>query len=418
MKRQILKSGAGDNLSAMPKAKKEEVKQKSPAEFFAENQIIAGFDNPGKSLYTSIRELVENSLDAAESIGVLPDISVEITELSEAQFNKRRGVSNVRDDAGLFRTGSTGSKKKSAAPKNAEVEDMDEEDPFPAAAAASSSSSSSSSSAASAKGGKGAAGKAKGDAGGRGKVMYYQVTCRDNGCGLPHNSIPDMLGRVLSGSKYGVRQTRGKFGLGAKMALIWSKKSTGMPIEIRSAHATDTKVTPANVSHCILDIDIHKNAPKVELHEKKQNTDGWRGAEISITVGGNWTTYSGKIKNYFQQLAVITPYASLQLCFTGAADGGESSDKRNLEVHFERRSTQLPELPSEVKHHPSSVDNLLVSQLLSATRTANLANFLQKELQGVSAPVAARVVAELGEWASELTPAGVALSAQKVRRKR
>ena len=94
--------------------KKEVVKQKSPAEFFAENQIIAGFDNPGKSLYTSIRELVENSLDAAESIGVLPDINVEINELSETQFNKRRGVSNVRDDTGLFRTGSVGSKKKAA----------------------------------------------------------------------------------------------------------------------------------------------------------------------------------------------------------------------------------------------------------------------------------------------------------------
>ena len=48
------------------KHKQERVQQKSPAEFFAENQIIAGFDNPGKSLYTSIRELVENSLDAAE----------------------------------------------------------------------------------------------------------------------------------------------------------------------------------------------------------------------------------------------------------------------------------------------------------------------------------------------------------------
>ena len=37
-------------------------RQKSPAEFFADNQAIAGFDNHGKSLYTSIRELIENSL--------------------------------------------------------------------------------------------------------------------------------------------------------------------------------------------------------------------------------------------------------------------------------------------------------------------------------------------------------------------
>jgi hypothetical protein len=48
-----------------------------------------------------------------------------------------------------------------------------------------------------------------------------QVTCRDNGQGMHHKDIPNMLGRVLSGTKYGVKQTRGKFGLGAKMALLW-----------------------------------------------------------------------------------------------------------------------------------------------------------------------------------------------------
>jgi DNA topoisomerase VI subunit B len=33
----------------------------------------------------------------------------------------------------------------------------------------------------------------------------------------------------------GVKQTRGKFGLGAKMALIWSKMTTGLPFTISSA---------------------------------------------------------------------------------------------------------------------------------------------------------------------------------------
>lgn len=44
--------------------------------------------------------------------------------------------------------------------------------------------------------------------GARGVRSFYRVTCQDNGCGMPHDKIPDMLGRVLSGSKYGVRQTR------------------------------------------------------------------------------------------------------------------------------------------------------------------------------------------------------------------
>ena len=49
--------------------------------------------------------------------------------------------------------------------------------------------------------------------------MYYLVSCKDNGCGILTKNIGEMLGRVLSGSKHGVRQTRGKFGLGAKMVL-------------------------------------------------------------------------------------------------------------------------------------------------------------------------------------------------------
>lgn len=40
---------------------------------------------------------------------------------------------------------------------------------------------------------------------------------------MAHDDIPNMLGRVLAGSKYGVRQTRGKFGLGAKMVRLKSE---------------------------------------------------------------------------------------------------------------------------------------------------------------------------------------------------
>ena len=70
--------------------------QKSPAEFFAENKTIAGFDTPAKSLYTSVRELVENSLDAAERVGVLPDVSVTLEEISLERFQKVSACSHAR----------------------------------------------------------------------------------------------------------------------------------------------------------------------------------------------------------------------------------------------------------------------------------------------------------------------------------
>ena len=76
---------------------------------------------------------------------------------------------------------------------------------------------------------------------------------QDNGIGMPHKDIPNLLGRVLSGTKYGVKQTRGKFGLGAKMALIWSKMSTGLPIEVHSARKGQSFI-----SYYKLDIDIHR----------------------------------------------------------------------------------------------------------------------------------------------------------------
>ena len=78
---------------------------------FAENQNIAGFDNPGKSLYTTVREFVENSLDAAESIRALPDIQLSIEEMTPAEFNKLQGIHNTeRTDEDLYQP-EKGSKK-------------------------------------------------------------------------------------------------------------------------------------------------------------------------------------------------------------------------------------------------------------------------------------------------------------------
>lgn len=49
---------------------------KSIAFTVCRHQNIAGFDNTGKSLFTTIREFVENALDAAEAIAKLPEIEI------------------------------------------------------------------------------------------------------------------------------------------------------------------------------------------------------------------------------------------------------------------------------------------------------------------------------------------------------
>ena len=58
----------------------------SISEFFAKNRHLLGFDNPSKALLTTVKEGVDNALDACEEAGALPEIIVEIKQLSESRF--------------------------------------------------------------------------------------------------------------------------------------------------------------------------------------------------------------------------------------------------------------------------------------------------------------------------------------------
>ena len=61
----------------------------SPADFFYRNRDIAGFDNPSRALYTAVRELVENSLDACESANIPPDINIQLIQSRENEYQLR-----------------------------------------------------------------------------------------------------------------------------------------------------------------------------------------------------------------------------------------------------------------------------------------------------------------------------------------
>jgi len=327
-----------------------------------------------------VRELVENALDAAESIEVLPDVSITIEELTEEELNELRGMeSRERVDVGLFHKASGGRKKYGGGGGAAVATDKHDNDLKPDEKQLQVSAPV-------------ALPPKKKERG----TSYYRVTCEDNGCGMAHDRIPDMLGRVLSSSKYGVRQTRGKFGLGSKMALIWSKKSTGLPIEVRSAHSTETSRAPGYVSRCILDIDIYRNEPAVKLHEKVANPQQWRGTRIDVVVEGNWSTYKTHIMTYFQQLAIITPYAKMDFTFRALSNAA-----REVVTQYARRSEQMPSPAQEVKHHPSSVNHLIIQQLLKRTKAKSLLVFLSAELACVNRPLALRIVKELGSGFTE-----------------
>jgi DNA topoisomerase VI subunit B len=55
----------------------------SVSEFFTKNRHLLGFDSPARALLTTVKEAVDNSLDACEEAGILPSVRVEVVELAE-----------------------------------------------------------------------------------------------------------------------------------------------------------------------------------------------------------------------------------------------------------------------------------------------------------------------------------------------
>jgi DNA topoisomerase-6 subunit B len=61
-------------------------KEISVSEFFAKNRHLLGFDNPRKALLTTVKEAVDNALDACEEAGILPEIWVHIERVTADRF--------------------------------------------------------------------------------------------------------------------------------------------------------------------------------------------------------------------------------------------------------------------------------------------------------------------------------------------
>ncbi|MED6197940.1 DNA topoisomerase 6 subunit B [Stylosanthes scabra] len=84
-----------------------------------------------------------------------------------------------------------------------------------------------------------------------------------------------------------------------------------------------------------------------------------------------------------QQMAVITPYA--QFLFKFVSDAPD----KNVIIRFSRRTDV--NVPLETKHHPSSVDLLLIKRLIVETSKQNLLQFLQHKFVNISKSYAERV---------------------------
>ncbi len=202
-----------------------------------------------------------------------------------------------------------------------------------------------------------------------------QVKVLDDGIGVPEEEIPNAFGKVLYSSKYVLRQSRGTFGLGGTMALLYGQITTHEPFEVCSS------VGDGYAARYRLRIDIQNNKPIVERKQKIKVPSGTTFTLVKLTFEGNYERAKGKILEYLKQTAIITPYINIMF-----------RDPKGTIYIFPRATTRLPEEPRESKYHPYGVDVELLKRLINETKARSLISFLSKSFQSMGRQTAIKIL--------------------------
>jgi DNA topoisomerase-6 subunit B len=269
----------------------------SASDFFYRNRDIAGFTNPSRAIFAAIRELVENSLDAAESLKIPPDIYVRLSFEGEASKD----------------------------------------------------------------------------------TQIYKLRVEDNGSGIQPRFIPSAFGQVLYGSKYKLKQMRGTFGLGGKMAVLYGQIMTHQPAYVISSTGS------AKIYSFKLMMDIQRNRPVILDRKVLINKEQWHGTIVEFTLEGDYLRAKSKILEYLKQTAMVNPYANLTFV-----------DPKGRLYKFTRATKEVPEPPKETLPHPYGVDVELLQRLIHMSPHKNMLDFLKNHFHRVGDTTAQKFLISSG----------------------
>jgi len=194
-----------------------------------------------------------------------------------------------------------------------------------------------------------------------------RIKVSDNGIGIPHDKIPYAFGKILYSSKYVLRQHRGIFGLGGKMAVLYCQITTNKPVKIISAIPNSDFI-----SYFELKIDIMKNEPIIIKRSKILNENGWHGLILESEFIGDYYLSKKKILEYLFQTSIAVPYARIYY-----------EDFEGNKLLFERKTDKLPPIPEETLLHPKSVDMEMLKRMIKMSPGMPLNKFLIKRFQRI-----------------------------------
>jgi len=214
------------------------------------------------------------------------------------------------------------------------------------------------------------------------------IEVKDWGVGIPREHLALAFGQVLYGSHFDEeKQTRGVFGLGGKMAVMYGQITTNIPCHVESS-TSDTE--PVNWVE--LKIDIEQNQPIILAEGLKEN-EGWKGTLIRFGFQGNYSYAKPKILEYLRQTAVICPYATIRF-----------TEPTGEEHMWERVSKRLPPIPHPMRPHPKGVDYERLRRMIESGDYNITSELLTKGFQKIGYKTATNVLYLTKRFGEEILP--------------
>ncbi|MEK9864776.1 MAG: DNA topoisomerase VI subunit B [Euryarchaeota archaeon] len=235
-----------------------------------------------------------------------------------------------------------------------------------------------------------------------------ELVTQDNGPGIPRDSIANVFGKFLLGSRFhAIRQTRGQQGIGITGVVMYSQLTTG---------STTTVISKIEAESTAVKVDLAldtKNNRALKSNEERIPLEEWfeesgmkthHGLRIRTVMAAKYQRGRQSVHQYLRMTSIVNPHATIRLRVIGKE--GEIVD----EGEWIRTTSRLPRPVVEIKPHPHGMQFGTLQRMLKDTKERNVKSFLRKEFEKVS-PLVAKKILEHANLDEKRRPSGLPVDA-------
>lgn len=325
----------------------------SVSEFFAKNRHLLGFDNPRKALLTTVKEAVDNSLDACEEAGIVPEIWVHIETTGTNRFKvgvqdngpgivkkqiplifgkllygskfHRLRMSRGQQGIGISAAGMYG-----MLTTGKPVKIISKTSP-------------------------------------RKPAHYFELQI-DTKRNLPEIINGKGEGEDIQAGEKGHKYIadRGIEWVGHYPLKRRASENSGGDSKGSDAKGSDAKVATAKTSE-----------PKAD---EPRGAELKSGTRVTIELEGRYYRGRGSVDEYLEQTAIANPHVTIHYL-----------DPEANETTYDRSTEQLPPEPKEIKPHPYGVELGRLVTMIKDTQATTITQFLTDSFSRVSPSVARKI---------------------------